>query len=64
MENADFVGIQSQLDSILTCEECDEMFQNKHNFSKYTLIKPQIDIFKCDNCGECCKTSENIRMHF
>ena len=63
MENAEFIGIQSKIKSILTCDECDEKFENKEDFKEHILVKHQVELFKCDNCEKRCSTEESFKTH-
>ena len=60
MEKTDYIGIQSKLDNILTCEECNVRFEKKQDFMEHTILKHQV---KCNVCGEFCLTKEELRMH-
>ena len=39
MEKTDYIGIQSKLDNILTCEECNVRFEKKQDFMEHTILK-------------------------
>ena len=63
MENADFIGIQSKLESVLICDECDKRFENKEDFINHILLRHQVKSFTCNLCGECSKSKAGMRIH-
>ena len=60
MENTDYIGIQSKLVSILTCDDCDVRFENKQDFIEHIVLNHRVE---CNVCGEFCLTKEKLRMH-
>ena len=50
MENAEFIGKKSKLDSILTCDECDERFERKEDINEHIMLKHQVNFLSCDIC--------------
>ena len=63
MENTEFIGIQSKIVDILTCDECDELFEEKEDFKEHILAKHQVEKLKCDTCEKGCQTEKNLKTH-
>ena len=51
MENAEFIGIKSKFDSILTCDECEQQLCTKKDLTDHRISKYEGIIFTCEAFG-------------